>query len=191
MGGVLPDARLIVCSLRTLPSQLLRRVFCCPKRWLIFERPGGSRNGRPGSRGSRGDARAQARGACRRERGASRTPMAERTFHGSQIAARRRQRRSNSFSVCRNFCAAQTNAGGEDVGYFAPGKAGSTPAFGSRTVERPWQRTARATAQVSRPMRTGACVDATESRYRPFPSVPFNCRCSHRHGGGEDVCYFG
>jgi hypothetical protein len=41
-----------------------------------------------------------------------------------------------------------TDAGGEDFGYFAPGKAGSNPAFDSRTEERPWQGTARASARI-------------------------------------------
>src|SRR5579871_402602 len=61
-------------SLRCEPSRarVLRRVFCCPdatEGLIENELPGESRNGRPGSRGSRDNARAQVRGACRRERG--------------------------------------------------------------------------------------------------------------------------
>lgn len=68
MGAISHNARSTVRLKRTLPSQPLGRVFCCPKHGS-FELPGASRNGRPGSRGSRGNARVQARGACRREQG--------------------------------------------------------------------------------------------------------------------------
>ena len=66
---------------RTLPSQLLRRVFYCPKQGSFEISRLESRNGRPGSRGSR------RRGVCPSARGLSegtrrmsRIPMTERTF---------------------------------------------------------------------------------------------------------------
>ena len=68
MGAISPEVRSTVRLSRTLPSQMLRRVFCCPTHGS-FEHPGASRNGRPGSRGSRRTGACPTRGACRRERG--------------------------------------------------------------------------------------------------------------------------
>lgn len=87
---------------------LLSEAPSCPKPWLIQNDPARCRNGRPGSRGSRGNARAQARGACRRERGESRTPMAERASRSPQ--ARRASAAITQFqnSVCRDDCRGQS-----------------------------------------------------------------------------------
>jgi hypothetical protein len=70
--------------LRTLPSQPLRRVFYFRKARLVSKYPGESRNGRPGSRGSR------RRGVWLKSAGPvggneamSRIPMAGRTLKGS------------------------------------------------------------------------------------------------------------
>ena len=116
----------------------------------------------------------------------SRTPMAERTLRSSQIAAHLRRGRN---LVCRKSSCGSTDAGGEDVGYFAStGKAGSIPAFDARTVEVPRQGLPRATAQVRR---KEACVAVTDADIACSPAYPSNGRSSGRPGGGEDVCYFG
>jgi hypothetical protein len=75
----------------------------------------------PGARAA--EARAQKRGACRRERGASRIPMAERTLKGS-LWRRVVQSVAMEFVFVIWFAASRgsANAGGEDFGYFAPGK---------------------------------------------------------------------
>ena len=85
----------------------------------------------------------------------SRTPMAERTLRSSHIAAPLKGAAQIYFVI--RFAAGimipcgSTDAGGEDVGYFATmGKAGSNPAFDARTVEVPWRGLPRATAQVFR-----------------------------------------
>ena len=62
-----------------------------------------------------------------------------------------------------------TNAGGEDFGYFAPGKAGSNPAFGVTYRGSGLARAVASRAPI--PPRGGLCVGVTESRYRLFPSV--------------------
>jgi len=132
------------------PSPALEGFLLSAARLIRTEHPGAGRNGRPGSPGSRLMARAQERGACRRERGASRIPMAERSSTGTARAAQlRRDKRLFCYPVSR-ASRGSTDAGGEDVGYFAPmERAGSNPAFDSRTVEVALQGPPRATAPVS------------------------------------------
>jgi hypothetical protein len=155
MGTISPEARSIVRCYGPSRARALRRVFCCPEQTL-FAIPGASRNGRPGSRGSRGDARAQERGACRRERGASRIPMAERT----QGSLWRRDVESAARQFVLFLLAAlsgSTNAGGEDFGYFST-KCGDEPPSIDRTVESV--------------RRTGASRAAVRLR----PNLRFDCR---------------
>jgi hypothetical protein len=182
MGGVLPESRTDRLLVRGPSRATAPEGFLLPEPLAHREPPGASRNGRPGSRGSREHARAQVRGACRRERGDEPdTDGRASFFESSQNAARRRQRRNIPFPVCRT-CAnrwslwlvmrgldprihqsgilwiqerwiagsspartALRGAGARlkptlvvkmsDTSHH--GKAGSNPAFDSRTVERP------------------------------------------------------
>jgi len=80
-------------------------------------------------------------------------------------------RAPRQYSFCNLVCrvCGLMNAGGEDVGYFAPGKAGSNPAS---DVTYRGSGLARAVASRAPVLPQGrACVDITESRLRPFPSV--------------------
>ena len=168
-------ARSTVRFSRTLPSLPLWRVFCCPPRGPI-ERPAmaGTRDPDLGARAAK--ARAHARGACRRERGDEPDTDGRANPDGSQHAARRQRR--DRISVTR-FAAGDrgsTDAGGEDVGYFSTRHSG----YASRL----WHthRDAASEKVRTRPgaglvRKDGDCVVVTESRYRPFPSVPINGRC--------------
>lgn len=174
MGAISHNARSTVRLKRTLPSQPLRRVFCCPKHGSS-ELPGASRNGRPGSRGSRGNARAQARGACRREQGDEpdtdgRVNSKEFANGGASTAPRR------NFQNGLPHRSGSTNAGGEDIGYFAPPeRAGSNPAFDARTGDAASQRSARAPAQLLA-RKARRCVVVTDTDIARSPAYLINGR---------------
>jgi hypothetical protein len=88
---------------------------------------------------ARAIARVQKRGACRRERGESRTPMTGRTKRGFASVARHVRERHDDIRFAIWFAAfcGSMNAGGEDFGYFVPGKCG----FESRLWRHvPWRR---------------------------------------------------
>ncbi len=159
----------------------LRRVFCF-LRCVPFEnkkrrRRAGTGDPDPGR--SRGNACAPKRGACWRERGESRTPIAGRTkrvrFGGAILS--RAPRRNLFFNLPAE--AGSTHAGGEDFGYFSP------PAGNRLQSIVPWNPSGEmgASRVPGRPQgRT--CVSIVERRYRPFPSVLFQTT------GGEESCYF-
>ncbi len=151
--------------------------------------PAQSRNGRPGSRGSRGDARAQARGACRREQGDE--PDTDGRASSKEFAtAARRQRRDEIFENGWPHRCGSTDAGGEDVGYFAQlERAGSNPAFDTRTGMRPGKGPHAARRSFS-PARRGAALSSL-TPISPVPQRTYQWPASmRRSGGGEDVCYF-
>jgi hypothetical protein len=98
--------------------------------------PGESRYGRPGSRGSRLVARgSRAQGL---PEGTRRKPDTDgrANLRGVRYCGVARGAATEYVSYIW-FAASRgsTDAGGEDFGYFAPGKAGSNPAFEARTVE--------------------------------------------------------
>jgi hypothetical protein len=118
------------------------------------------------------------RGACRRERGASRTPMAGRTRKGS-LWRRAVQSAATEFVFAIWFAASRgsTNAGGEDFGYFAPWeKRVRIPPLTSRTVEAasrgPLRRGSRFFRQEA-PALTSLTTDIACS-----PACLCNCRCA-------------
>ncbi len=189
VGAISRNARSTVRSHGPSRASKLRRVFCCLEH-NTFEMPGASRNGRPGSRGSREHARAQKRGACRRERGASRIPMAERTevrYGGATFS----QSAATEFVLLFAASRGAVNAGGEDFGYFAPSAVKHPPSI-DRTVEsvRRDGCVAGSGEALWPNLRFGCRPPMSPVPQRAFPfaeAQPHACR----HGGGEDVCYFG
>jgi hypothetical protein len=104
----------------------------------ILRIPGGSRNGRPGSRGSRLSARGpSARGLSE---GTRRKLDTDGRANLVRVRTLRRAMQSAAGEIFLKSglppLAAQPNAGGEDFGYFAPWKARVRfPPLASRTVE--------------------------------------------------------
>jgi hypothetical protein len=99
-----------------------------------------SENGRPGSRDSRERSRASTSAGPAGGNGASDRgpPMAGRTLRGS-LGDAPYSRASRQYSFCNLVCrvCGSMNAGGEDFGYFVPGKRG----FDSRLwFHVPWRR---------------------------------------------------
>ena len=156
----------------------------------LIEHPGDSRNGRPGSRGSRGKARAQVRGACRRERGDEPDTDGRANPDGSQHAARRQRRDRIFVDRFAAMIAAQPTLVVKMSDTSLHGKAGSNPAFDARTVD---------AALGEACTRHGAGLSARTapvlSSLTPISPVPQRTHQwpmrKHRPGGGEDVCYFG
>jgi hypothetical protein len=108
--------------MQTLSSEPLRRVFCCPKlgSFEISRRKPERETRIPGLAL---EARAQARGACRRERGFK--PDTDGSANLERVRPwRRGSQRRNRICFIVWFAASygSTDAGGEDVGYFAPWK---------------------------------------------------------------------
>ena len=102
MGAISRKAKSTIHLMWTLPSQPLRRVFLFSGA-LDEKYPGESRNGRPGSRGSRRRGACSERGACRRERGDKPDTDDRANPEGFAIAARRSERRDRIYLhlVCR------------------------------------------------------------------------------------------
>jgi hypothetical protein len=129
MGAILPEVRSTVRLSWTLPSQPLRRVFCCPEHGSFDDVPAEAGTGDPDPGARAAVARAQARGACRRERGDE--PDTDGRANSSEFAnCGATQGAAQIYFVIR-FAAGimipcgSTDAGGEDVGYFATnGKSG-------------------------------------------------------------------
>ena len=152
--------------------------------------PAQAGTGDPDPRARAAEARAQERGACRRERGASRIPMAERT-PGSSRMRRRSWRRARIYLhlVCRMLRLNQTLVV----------KISDT----SRRKKRvrippvkpaPWSGPERGTHAPWAPVLPQGNNRRRQS-LTPISPVPqraaFDCRCaSIVQGGGEDVCYF-
>jgi hypothetical protein len=142
-------------SVRHGPSraQRLRRVFCCPTHGSFDDVPAQAGTGDPDPGARAAFARAQARGACRRERGDE--PDTDGRANSSEFAhCGATQSAAQIYFVIWfaagiiNACGS-TDAGGEDVGYFASWKKRVRhPPLTSRTVEVPRQGSPRATAQV-------------------------------------------
>src|SRR5262249_8939803 len=160
-----------------------------------------SRNGRPGSRGSRRQARARVRGACRRERGDEpdtdgRADFSEFANGGAPSAAQiyfviglpqrtiiAGEAKPSRLPAWGRHClvaallamtrCGSPDAGGEDVGYFATmGKAGSTPAFEVTHCGGAQARVAtRHSAGVSA---RSACVDSLKADIACSPAYPSN-----------------
>ena len=176
------------------PSRASRSggFFVVRSQRLVQKHPGASRNGRPGSRGSRRERRVPKHaGPAGRERG-DEPDTDGRANHrmGSQTAARFRAPRQNLFVrdlVCR--ISRLTDAGGEDFGYFAPGKAGSNPAFGvtyrGGSPGGPLKSRAAVLSFAREPALTSLKADFACS-----PAYPSIAGALRRQGGGEDVCYF-
>ena len=119
----------------------------------------------------------------------SRTPMAERTPRSSQSAAHR-QRRDEIFQNGLPHHCGSTDAGGEDVGYFAPlERAGSNPACDTRTGMRPGKGPRAARRSLSSARR--AAVLSSLTPISPVPQRTYRRPAQmRRSGGGEDDCYF-
>lgn len=119
----------------------------------------------------------------------SRTPMAERTPRSSQSAAHR-QRREEIFQNGLPHHCGSTDAGGEDVGYFAPlERAGSNPACDTRTGMRPGKGPRAAPRSLSSARR--AAVLSSLTPISPVPQRTYRRPAQLRwSGGGEDDCYF-
>jgi hypothetical protein len=115
-------------------AQSLRRVFCCPTHGSFDDVPAQAGTGDPDPGARAAFARARARGACRRERGDE--PDTDGRANSSEFAhCGATQSAAQIYFVIWSAAGiivrrGSTDAGGEDVGYFASnGKAGSTPAF--------------------------------------------------------------
>ncbi len=159
---------------------------------------------------------AQARGACRREQGdepetngranfervreiaALTAPQKNFGLPCSSVIVRSEATKQSIHPLCRVMdCFASlamtaaygsTDAGGEDTGYFAHWKKRvripplthalwRCPGKGCHAPQR--RRSARST-----------CVAVTDADIACSPACPLPMR-KHRHGGGEDACYFG
>jgi hypothetical protein len=91
-------------------------------------------------------------------------------------------------SVCRGLLAAQPNAGGEDVGYFALGKRVRLPPLAHALWRCPCKGRHAPQRRFSE---RSICVGSLKADIASSPACQFKCRMRKlRHGGGEDVCYF-
>jgi hypothetical protein len=133
--------------------------------------PGESRNGRPGSRGSR------RRGACPTVRGLPEGTRREAGYRWQSEPFKGSLSRRAVHSAATEFVssfglprlAAQPNAGGEDFGYFAPGKERVRIPPLTHAL---WRCPGKGChAPQHRFSERSTCVAVTERRYRLFPSV--------------------
>ena len=177
---------------RTPPSQQLRRVFYFPERGHSkFLRR--SRNGRPGSLGSRRHARARSAGPAggneARARHRWQSEPGRVRYGGAPLRAPRQNLFCNLLAASRG----STNAGGEDFGYFAPWeKRVRIPPLTSRTVEAAPRGPLRRGSRFFRQEGPALASLTTDIAYSPACLLQLSMRSNApRHGGGEDVCYFG
>jgi hypothetical protein len=112
--------------IRTLPSQPLRGVFCCPKPRLIrkISRRKPERETRI-LRARAGRRVPEARGLSE---GTRRKPDTDGRANPEGFAIAARFRAPHRFCIWFAACCGSTDAGGEDFGYFALETAGSNPA---------------------------------------------------------------
>jgi len=107
----------------------------------------------------------------------SRTPMTERTSRGSQWRRNSAATKLIYFSVCR-ASRGSTDAGGEDVGYFAPWKERVRI---PPVTHAPWRSPCkgRRAPRLRFFPQGSAGVDVTATELACSPAYPINGRCSH------------
>jgi len=109
MGAISRKRNRHVRLARTLPSTPLRRVFCSPEQRSFEMPPAKSRNGRPGSQGSRAILRARPkRGAC--AEGTRRKPDTDARANRSKGSLRWREiQRERHDRICFSICCVRSD----------------------------------------------------------------------------------
>jgi len=188
MGTVLREARSTVRWMWTLPSQALRRVFCCPEpaQRTISRRHAGTGDPDPGARAWK-RARPSARGLPEGTRRWAGYRWQSELWRSSQLAAHLRRRTITIESGLPPVCGS-TDAGGEDFGYFvAKVKRVRIPPL----THALWRRPARVATRHSAGLLKRRFVLRHWKPISPVPQRTCQSMCKRRQGGGEDVCYFG
>ena len=156
---------------------------------LIRNIPAQAGTGDPDPGARAGEARAHVRGACRRERGESRIPMAERIRKGFAIAARFRAPQLFLQSGLPHRAAQPTLVVKISDTSLQRKERVRIPPVMSRTVEAPGEGSHAPRLRILPQGKDRSCTDSDIARSPAcFPKMPVR---KLRQGDGEDVCYFG